>query len=471
MDREISRERKQAIKEYYLQDDIVEEMVRVANNREFAPTYPYGYGKRPDAVNMPGDFRNFVERGAIAFHGSVEHWKNPHLIDTVSDPDDLRTGWDLIMDIDCDEDMLYAKITARELVDELEAFGIDNISVKFSGNRGFHVAVRGEAFPDRVEGKPISNWYPKLPRTIVDYLRDRLRDRLRELFLEQDASLREMMEDENSEDLNPYMVCDIENNWGDRHLFRMPYSVNEKSWLVSLPIATDEIMGFVKEEDAVMEEVSVEKTFLKEYEDGEGTKLVVEALDWWAQHRDEEEEESSYSGEFDIPDDAIPEEHFPPTIHNILEGLEDGRKRALFILITFLAHCGYDWDSIRGTIHEWNERNDEPLGDTYIQTQINWHQRQDEPLLPPNFDSNGYYQDMQVYEEDPLTENVNNPVSYAFAKHNDEEDAEDADGGNRGDGSDKSKSSEKEIVECPYCGKEYKGETKWYRDHVMECDG
>ncbi len=469
MDKDISREREEAIKAYYRQDDIVEEMVRIAKNREVAPTYPWGYGKRPDTVNFPGDFTGFVDRGAIAFHGSVEHWKNPHLIDSVSDPDEIRTGWDLIMDIDCDEDMLYAKITARELVDELNNFGIDNISVKFSGNRGFHVAVRREAFPDKVQGTPISAWYPDLPRTIVNFLRDRLRDRLTDMFLEEDDSLRGMMEDENEEELNPYLVADIENNWGDRHLFRMPYSVNEKSWLVSLPITPNEIMDFNKDEDAAMDVVTVDQRFLDEYEDGEATRLVVEAMDWWAQHRDEEEDEDAYTGEFTVPDEAIPEEYFPPTIKNILSGLEDGRKRALFILITFLAHCGYDWDAVEGMIYEWNERNDEPLGDTYIKTQINWHKRQDEPLLPPNFDSNGYYKDMQVYEKDPLTENVNNPVAYAFAKHNDEEESGDEDDGDSG--SSGSGTSEKETVACPYCGKEYKGETKWYRDHVRECDG
>jgi hypothetical protein len=461
---DISEERKQAIQRYYLQDEIVEEMVRVAKHREVAPTYPWGYGQRPDAVNFPGDFKNFVEQDAIAFHGSVEIWQNPHLIDTVADHNDIRTGWDLVIDIDCDHSIELSKITADAVVSEIESFGIDYVSVKFSGNRGFHIGVRREAFPDKVEGTAISDWYPDLPQTIVSFLRHRLRDQLTEQFLDQDPELEGVMETDGEGAPDPYTVCDIENNWGDRHLFRMPYSINEKSWLVSLPISRDQIRDFEKSW-AEMDDITVEHRFLDTYEDGEATELVIEALDWQARNRDPDDESTTFDGEFDPPDDAIPEAYFPPTITNILDGLEDGRKRAVFILITFLAHCGYDWESIEQQIWEWNERNHEPLDESYITTQLNWHKRQDEPLMPPNWSSDGFYQDLGVYEEDPLTENVNNPVSYAFAKWNDDEadDTEERESGSGG--------SEKETVECPYCGKEYKGETKWYKDHVMACDG
>ncbi|MDY6769014.1 MAG: hypothetical protein SVW02_02815, partial [Candidatus Nanohaloarchaea archaeon] len=110
------------------------------------------------------------------------------------------------------------------------------------------------------------------------------------------------------------------------------------------------------------------------------------------------EERTEFDGEFDVPEEAAPEEYFPPTIHNILEGLEDGRKRAVFILTTFLQQVGYDFDSIEAMLWEWNDRNKEALDETYIRTQLNWHERQDEPLMPPNWDANGFYKDMNVYE-------------------------------------------------------------------------
>ncbi|MDY6776954.1 MAG: hypothetical protein SVQ76_02500 [Candidatus Nanohaloarchaea archaeon] len=478
---DVPEDREEEIREHYLRDDVTEEMVRIAESREFSPTYPYGYGSRPDAVNFPGDFRGFVEDGAVAFHGSVERWKNPTLIGEVP-ADDLRTGWDLVMDIDCDEDMEFAKATAVKLLEELRSFGVENVSVKFSGNRGFHLGIRGECFPDNVQGRPIEDWYPELPQTIVSFLRDRLREELSEEFVEIDSSVRSEVYDGEG-NATPYQLSDIENDWGDRHLFRLPYSVNEKSWLVSLPIepSREAIMEFEKS-DAELGEFKADRSFLDEFEDGEATELVVEALDWRAKNRSEEETKS-FDGEFDVPDEAAPEEQFPPTIKNILQGLEDGRKRAVFILITFLQHVGYDYDTIEKMLWEWNERNDEPLDETYIRTQLNWHERQDEPLMPPNWDANGFYRDMQVapssektsartsdrtvdgvYEEDPLTEATQNPVSYTFAKLEDERsERSDRDGDSEG--------SEKETVECPYCGKEYKGETKWYRDHVMECQG
>ncbi|MFB6265882.1 MAG: hypothetical protein ABEI07_02245, partial [Candidatus Nanohaloarchaea archaeon] len=119
MELEVPDEMGERVKDYYLQEDVTEEMVRISEDREVAPTFPYGYGSRPDAVNFPGDFRQFVEDGAVAFHGSVERWRNPLLIDEM-DADDLRTGWDLIMDIDCDRDLQFAKATAVKLLQELE---------------------------------------------------------------------------------------------------------------------------------------------------------------------------------------------------------------------------------------------------------------------------------------------------------------------------------------------------------------
>jgi len=266
-------------------------------------------------------------------------------------------------------------------------------------------------------------------------------------------------------DVVPYNVSDIENNWGNRHLFRLPYSVHDGSSLVSLPLKKEELTDF-KKQDAAMENVDVETTFLDSYEEEEAKELIKKALDWFDRQSNEEKSKRYDNSDFSVPDDAIPEEYFPPTIHNILGGLEDGRKRAVFILVTFLAHCGYDWETIQQMLWQWNDRNDEPLSERYIETQLNWHKRQDEPLMPPNWESDGFYQELGVYEEDPLTEQVSNPVAYAFARRNDEDDATD----DAEDGDDDS-GSEKEIVECPYCGKEYKGETKWYKDHVMECTG
>lgn len=443
------------IRQYYEQDELIQRFLQTAEYREIAPTYPNGYGKRPDAINFRGDFEDLVNNGAVAFHASVERWKNPLAIDNVSDLDDLRETWDLVMDIDCDHSFELAKETAQLLVEELRQHGIESVSVKFSGNRGFHIGVRGEAFPQKINEEQFEQLYPHLARGIVDYLRKQMKDQMIEKVKEYDYS-EEMDTDQG---LDPYQVSDIENDWGQRHLFRMPYSLHDGSWLVSLPIEPDEIDSFEKEQ-ARMENVEFETEFLKEFEEGEAHNLAVQAMDFIQERRKEKKSERiNEDREFERPDDAIPEKYFPPTIKNILEGLEDGRKRGLFILINFYRTVGYSWEEIESKIWQWNERNEEELREAYVKGQLRWHRNRDEDVPPPNYDANGYYKDMQVYEGDNLEEQVPNPVSYAFRQAKKRESSQEDDDDGEG------------KAECPYCGKTYESENHYYKNHVQECEG
>lgn len=440
------------IRQYYEQEELVQRFLELGQYREVVPTYQRGYGKRPDAINFPGDFEQLVENGAVAFHASVERWKNPLLIDSVSDLDDLREDWDFVLDIDCDESFELAKETAKLVIEELRQHDINHISIKFSGNRGFHIGVRAEAFPSKVGGEKIEELYPNFARGIVDYIRDELKEQMIEKVREH--GLEEKMETEDG--LDPYQVSDIENDWGQRHLFRMPYSLHDGSWLVSLPIEIDEIDEFEKK-DAKIDKVDFETGFLDSYEENEAEALAHQASEFIARRREKRKEERIENGdkEFEAPEEAIPEKHFPPTIKNILEGLEDGRKRGLFILINFYLTVGYNMNQIEPKIWEWNERNQEALREAYVKSQLRWHENREEIVPPPNYDSNGYYKDMQVYEGDSLEEKVSNPVSYVFRKIKNRSDDEDDD---------------KEELVCPYCGKEYEMES-YYKKHVQECFG
>jgi uncharacterized protein with PIN domain len=64
---------------------------------------------------------------------------------------------------------------------------------------------------------------------------------------------------------------------------------------------------------------------------------------------------------------------------------------------------------------------------------------------------------MQVYEGDHIEEQVPNPVSYAFRQAK----KQDSSGGEEDE-------DDEEIMECPYCGKEYKMES-YYKKHVQTC--
>jgi hypothetical protein len=434
------------IRQYYEQEALKERFLEISEYREIVPTYQNGYGKRPDAINFPGDFDQFVENDAIAFHASVERWKNPLLIDQVSELDNLRTNWDLVLDIDCDDSFELAKKTAELVVEELRQHGIKNIYVKFSGNRGFHIGVNGEAFPREIGDEKFSDLYPNLARGIVDYLRHQLEDKIVKEVRAQ--GLEEEMKTDDGPD--PYQVSDIENDWGQRHLFRMPYSLHDGSGLVSLPITPDEISEFEKE-DAKIENIDFETGFLEEAEDGEATNLAVQAMDFIEERREEKKERRT-DKDFERPDDAIPEQYFPPTIKNLLEGLEDGRKRGLFILINFYRCVGYSWNEIESKMWDWNDRNEEALREAYVKSQLRWHRNRDEDVPPPNYDSNGYYKDMQVYEGDNLEEKVSNPVSYAFRKAKRRE-SDDENG---------------DKYVCEICGKEYQIES-YYKEHVKQC--
>jgi len=434
------------VRQYYEQDELIEKVMELAEYREVVPTYPKGYGKRPDAVNFPGDFQQFVENGAVAFHFSVEKWRNPLLIDQVSSLDRLRETWDMVIDIDCDESFELSKKTCELVVRELQHHGIENLSVKFSGNRGFHIGIRGESFPERIGEKEFSELYPRLAQGIVNYLRKQLREKM--IAEVKKEGLHEEMKTEDG--LNPYQVADIENDWGQRHLFRMPYSLHDGSGLVSLPIEPEDISSFEKR-DAEIEKINFETGFLDSYEDDEATNLAVQALDF-IQDREEEKREKRVNREFERPEDAIPEQYFPPTIKNILNGLEDGRKRGLFILINFYRCVGYGWAEIESKIWEWNERNNEELSESYVKGQLRWHQNRSENVPPPNYDANGYYKDMQVYEGDNLENKVSNPVSYAFRKAKKRE----------------PNNEENDNFVCEICGKEYKIES-YYKKHVQQC--
>ena len=99
-----------------------------------------------------------------------------------------------------------------------------------------------------------------------------------------------------------------------------------------------------------------------------------------------------------------------------LEGLEDGRKRFLFILLNFLKNTGYDYSQIEKVVSEWNKKNTEPLRDNYINAQISWHKRQKGSLLPPNCDNQQYYPGINICNPDGFCKFIKNPVHYSLRK-------------------------------------------------------
>ena len=86
--------------EYYSDGQIAGQILAGAKGREVAGAFWDGsYDKRPNILQYPTDIVQMVRKGVTSFHLSVEHWSNPMAI-TSENYEKLRTGWDMIIDID-----------------------------------------------------------------------------------------------------------------------------------------------------------------------------------------------------------------------------------------------------------------------------------------------------------------------------------------------------------------------------------
>ncbi len=423
MELPVVRENRRAIFSYYSRDDIKNEIFKWSQHREVVGSRDDGsYIKRPNILQYPMDIVEAVKNGVVTFHYSVEHWKNPMIMKE-------RIGWDFILDIDSHLSLEESKITALQILKFLKSYGIRNVGVKFSGRRGFHLSIPFENFPKEINFKKTKDMYPELPRTLSSFIRERIKDDLMRALIKK-VGMKNLATD--VEELNPYQFVDVEKDWGERHLFRAPFSLNHKSWLVSLPIRQSHIEDFDPRE-AIMENVKVTESFFKFGDNA--TDFIVDALDWVRKNKKEEKvvvkrtpKKISYAR-------RIGEEFFPPCIKNILAGLKDGRKRSLFTLITFLRSCNWEWDEIEKKLEEWNKKNAKSLSSREIHTQIRWHMNQGK-LNPPNCSNDLFYGSIGICPKEGC-EGIKNPMSYVYKKL-------------------KQSGALRRTYKCKICGKEFK---------------
>lgn len=414
---------------YYKRTDVQNAIVKAAQNKEIAVVYgSKGYGKRPDILKYPNDVLTLAKKGATSFHCSEELWNNALQLQTglpKQELDELRIGWDLVLDIDC-KWLEYSKIAGHLLVQALRYHGIKNLSVKFSGNHGFHIAVPFKAFPPTIEKFETKNLFPEGPRKIAELLKKMMMPILSDNILtleggdwaniKQKTQLtdKELKISENK--LNVESILEIDTILiSPRHLYRMPYSFNEKSGLVSIPVTPEEILCFDKEK-AKPENVKVEQNFLDDTktQPNEALKLIREAFDATIEKKEEKNELKRQ--DFELPTTAVPQKYFPPCVVNILKGLQDGKKRSLFVMTNFLASCGWTHQEIEKILEEWNKKNAEPLRDVYIKGQIRYHQQQNKKVLPPNCANAQYYKDLHICTPDNFCKKIKNPANYALLK-------------------------------------------------------
>jgi len=478
---------------HYKRKEIQDEMVQASLDREVAVKYgDKGFGKRPDAITYPKDVLEFAKQRATSFHVSEEHWNNVFGLSPAlkkSELDELRKGWDLVIDIDC-PDWKISKIVSWLVVRSLRDHDIRSISCKFSGNKGFHIGVPMKAFPESIHGKAIKDWFPDGPKRTALYLLDYISDKYIEVgdnvefagkYRFPIASLPGLLGKDESElytircanckrkaaeqkmefdfmcscgrsevggdqvrtcqcgkimekipktksacecgsaktekVFNAKKIIDIDTLLiSSRHMYRMPYSLHEKSGLCSVPIDPERILVFEK----TMAEPSNATVSIHRFLDdtnakpGEASRLVLSTFDHNPQI--EEEEKKDYSLEYETLTEAIPADFFPPCINLILAGLEDGRKRSMFILINFLSNTGYEYDKIEDILEDWNKRNREELREVNLKGQVRYRRAQKDKVLPPNCDNAAYYKAFGVCRPDNFCPRIKNPVNYAVLK-------------------------------------------------------
>lgn len=502
---------------YYKRADIQKAIVSAAQDREVSVRYlDGGFGKRPDILTNNSDIIENVKQKASSFHCSEEIWVNPLQINTNMRKDDLtklRKGWDLVLDIDCPY-WEISKLTTWLFIEALKRHGIKSISLKFSGNKGFHIGVPFKAFPETVPGKDIltKDYFPDGPRRIAQYLLNYIEnnlikienneivnfggkarysvDKLKEItgkdiseltyLIKNNRKVKEKMKSNqiikhhyqcsscgHSEILDiylDYIKCkkcgalvkplSLENKKEElkadrkfnttsivnidtvmiapRHLYRMLYSLHEKSGLASVPIDINRILLFEKQE-ANPENVMISNlNFLNDLntKKGEAELLLKNAFDFNPLIETEEEGKklkrifSAVNANGEMITQKIPEELFPPCIKNILNGgLKDGKKRSLFILINFMTSAGWNYEEIKERIDAWNKTNLEQLRENLIVTHLNYHKTQKKDIPPPNCPKRenntpithqqNYYVDLQYCSPDGLCTRIKNPLQYA----------------------------------------------------------
>jgi len=495
---------------YYSSPEVRKAIFEFSQNRECIPRYYEGFGKRPDTFQYEGDILEQVKRGATSFHCSEEIWEDPLEISnnlSESEFDELRTGWDLLLDIDSPY-LEYSKIFAHLLVELLDYYGVKNIGTKFSGSKGFHIIIPWKAFPEEIYGHKTKDMFPQWPRIICQFVGEIIKPKLTEKIFE-DSTLSDVAKrtGKKKEDLIiteclsckkpaikkelvtwicPYcknemimikknrripkcpndncrkpmievsskeiFYCDYCNIGSDknpdrfaktrektealidadlilvapRHLFRMPYSLHEKTALSSIVIDKDKIKDFQILDAKPFK--SPVKNFYLDAEPGEAKELLLQALDWKEQkdkqvRRFNEDSKKSFNQNDNKNKDfkkvkilnPTPE-IYPPCINLILKGIKgDGRKRALFVLINFFRSIGVDMERLKIIISQWNERNYKQLKEGYIRSQLEWHSR-NKSLMPPNCDKPNY-KDIAVCKPDELCRQLKNPVNYAYKRY------------------------------------------------------
>lgn len=165
---------------HYKRNDIQSEIINNSKDLEIGTKYDFGYGKRPEILTYRSEILDFAKKGCTSFHMSEERWSNPLQLGPnlkKKDLENLRIGWDLVLDIDCPY-WEFSKLSSKLIIKALNDHGIKrSVSIKFSGNKGFHIGVPFESFPKTINNKETRTLFPEAARIIALYLFNYIKDK------------------------------------------------------------------------------------------------------------------------------------------------------------------------------------------------------------------------------------------------------------------------------------------------------
>jgi hypothetical protein len=416
--------------DYYSRRDVQEAMVSFGAHREVVGRRLRGeYNKRPDVLLYPEDVPRLAREGSVSFHGSVELWKSPMAISTELRQEELaelRLGWDLLIDLDAKR-LEHSRIAADLVLKALSAHGLRDVPVKFSGRSGFHIMLPFSFFPKEIAGKPTVSQFPAIPRLLALYLQEFIREKFAEELLKEEGSagkvaesLGKKLEEVLSKDrrtIDPFVAVKFDSILiSSRHLVRMPYSFNEKSWLVSIPLKPEQVREF-DSASAKPENVGKAVEFGKAR--GRADDLLEAALLFEKKNAAGEparKTAASAGRETYYRSGRIDDAAFPPCMRLILEQkkTDDGRKRRMFILQAFLQRAGRSVEEISEAVLVWNSGLENPLPSVYVQGQLKYLAKpRQQPMMPPNCAAEGFYRELGICKPDEFCEGVKNPITAA----------------------------------------------------------
>ncbi len=417
---------------YYSRKDVQNKLVEAAQSREVSVRYPDGgFGKRPDILQYENEVYDLAKQGAVSFHFSQEKWSDPMQLKpgmAKHELQNLRIGFDIIFDIDC-KFIEYSRKCALLIHELLKREGISNIHTKFTGSTGFHTGICFESFPAVIEGREVKNLFPEMMREAAEYVKEKIHNDLAATILDMsewreiaDATGKKIEQLKNKEGrFNPFSVIEIDSvAISSRHMIRSVYSINEKSGRVSIPLKNINNFNL---RSSLIPNVETSLGYLDKYESGEARNFLDNVFQYAIakQKKQEIKEQAGVLKQFkafEVPKIAIKdEEKFPPCVKLLLQGVkDDGRKRAVFILINFFMQLGWKLDDIESTLLEWNKRNLEQLREGYIRSQINWFKKQSSQARTPSCSNESYMKGIGMCHPDGFCKFIKTPAHYTLKR-------------------------------------------------------